>query len=1097
MAANRKEYELLMKLQAALGSNFNSTFQTAMNTTNSLQNKLQDLKKSQNDISAYQKTEASIKSLKEEKERLESATDRNEAAIDKVNKKLATEEERLSTISDRLKAAGIDTNNLAGENDRLENSYNNLKKAQEDYARASEAVEKNRQAISATRTELLTTVGVATAGAAALWKGFIQPAANFEAQMSVVEAISGATADDMEQLTELAKRMGETTKFTAIESGQALEYMAMAGWDTTAMMSGLPGVMNLAAASGENLALVSDIVTDAMTAFGMGAEESARFADVLAATATSSNTNVGIMGETFKHVAPLAGAMGYSIEDMSVAIGMMANAGVKGTRSGTSLKNIITNLAKPSDDVVAAMDALNISLVNTDGTTKSFEEVVNSLRIGFDGLTEAEKAAYAATIGGKQGMAGLLAIVNSGEEDFQILTEAINNCAGAAEEMALTRLDNLGGDMTLAKSAWDALRMSIGELFLPKLREATQGLTDIIYKVTEFVSENKELITTVAKVAAGLLAAKTAFLLTKLAVLGVQGVYLSLIAAKASYNIALAAANIAGKKLTITQWLLNKAMLANPAGLIAAGIMAIVVVGYLLIKNWEKVKEVAGKVWGWINEKLTSASDAINDALMSVCEAIKVWGKNVWDSITGALSNIAEWFTEKFTAAQEAINAAFATVGEFFTGVWNSITAAFFNVVGWFFGIFTRAWGGIKTVFAPVGEYFTGIMTVVKGIFTGDTELIRAGFSQAWSGVKQVWGKAANFFGGIATKIIDKFVPAHIQEKFSEMWSSVSGIWDGAGEYFTGIMTAVKGIFTGDWDAISAGAIQAWEGVQQAWGAALGFFDGVIGSLVGLFGGDWEAIKETFGAALDSVKEIWGNVGDYFKNTVWGGIQNAFTNVAGFFKDIFGGAWQAVKSAFTDGGEIFGGITEGILAAFKGIVNSLIGGINKVVSIPFEGINSALSGIRDISILGKAPFSFLPTIGVQQIPLLEKGSNYTPDTFIAGDVGGKGGELVTNARGYQVFTAPQTSEILDNISRMMAINSTLPPVSDSDTLKTATAARAGGDSFTIEYSPTIYINGETTGNLEEKLRQNNENLLQMFAEFLRKQQEDAGRMAYA
>lgn len=283
-------------------------------------------------------------------------------------------------------------------------------------------------------------------------KACISAGMDFDSQMSTVAAISGATGEEFEILRAKAQEMGATTAFSATESAQAMEYMAMAGWKTTDITNGLAGVMNLAAASGEDLATTSDIVTDAMTAFGMSADQSTYFADVLAQTATNANTNVGMMGETFKYVAPLAGAMGYNIEDMSAAIGLMANAGIKGSQSGTSLRNIITNLASPTDKVAGAMDDLGISLTDSDGKTKSFGETLSDLRISFADLDEVQKTQYASAIAGKEGMSGLLALINSSDEDFDKLTDSIKNCTGASEKMAEIRLDNLEGDVTLFKS---------------------------------------------------------------------------------------------------------------------------------------------------------------------------------------------------------------------------------------------------------------------------------------------------------------------------------------------------------------------------------------------------------------------------------------------------------------------------------------------------------------------------------------------------------------------------------------------------------------------------------------------------------------------
>lgn len=337
---------------------------------------------------------------------------------------------------------------------------------------ASKGLTASTVAISAVSAALSTCAGYA-----------IKVGSDFEAGMSNVEAISSASAqsvttasgemvDGLTALTEKAKEMGATTKFSATESSQALNYMAMAGWDAQAMYDGLAGIMTLAAASGEDLATTSDIVTDALTAFGMQASESGHFADVLAQVSASANTNVGLLGETFKYVAPLCGTMGYSAEDASIAIGLMANSGIKGSQAGTALKTAIANMAAPTKAMAAQMAALGIEITNSDGSSKSLMEVMQNLRTSFDGLSESEQAAAASTIFGKESMSGMLAVINASDEDFAKLTESIYNCDGAAEQMAATMQDNLQGQITILKSGVEGLGIAVYE----KLQEPLKNL---------------------------------------------------------------------------------------------------------------------------------------------------------------------------------------------------------------------------------------------------------------------------------------------------------------------------------------------------------------------------------------------------------------------------------------------------------------------------------------------------------------------------------------------------------------------------------------------------------------------------------------------
>ena len=301
---------------------------------------------------------------------------------------------------------------------------------------------------------------------------------NFESMMSQVGAISGATGQAFEDLTAKAQEMGATTKFTATEAAEAFNYMAMAGWQPKQMISGISGIMNLAAASGESLGSTSDIVTDALTAFGLKASDSGHFADVLAKASASANTNVGMLGESFKYVAPVAGAMKYSVEDTSLALGLMANSSIKGSMAGTALKTSLANMAAPTDSMATAMEKYGISLTDSSGNMKTLKGVMDNLRGSLGGLSETEQTAAASTIFGKEAMAGMLAIINASEEDYNKLSDAIYNADGAAQDMSDTMLDNLEGSMTLMQSAVEGVQNSFGKRLTPYIRGVVDAITD-------------------------------------------------------------------------------------------------------------------------------------------------------------------------------------------------------------------------------------------------------------------------------------------------------------------------------------------------------------------------------------------------------------------------------------------------------------------------------------------------------------------------------------------------------------------------------------------------------------------------------------------
>ena len=370
----------------------------------------------------------------------------------------------------------LDTSKFAS---GLTRAKNDLKVFGDSSATASQKLLGMSSAVGTVGTMLTKSVSVPLATVGAL---SIKTASQFEAGMSQVKAISGATGTQFEKLNQKAIEMGAKTKFSASESAQAFKYMAMAGWDANEMISGIEGTMNLAAASGEDLALVSDIVTDSLTAFGLSASDAAHFSDVLAQTSARSNTNVSLMGETFQYVAPVAGALGYSVEDTAVAIGLMANSGIKASQAGTALRSIFTNLADPTKEVKEAMEQYNISLTDAEGNMKPLSTLMVELRDRFAGLSEAQKTQLASTLAGKYGMSGLLAVVNASQTDFDNLTKSINNVDGASERMSKTMLDNTQGSLTLMKSAAESTAIIIGNKLKPSFDKVVKSATSMFEK---------------------------------------------------------------------------------------------------------------------------------------------------------------------------------------------------------------------------------------------------------------------------------------------------------------------------------------------------------------------------------------------------------------------------------------------------------------------------------------------------------------------------------------------------------------------------------------------------------------------------------------
>lgn len=1257
MAAGRKEYELQMKLSAAIGSSFNSSFQSAMSSTKKLQTTLQNLNRVQSNVTAYKKTQEAIsatkskvqeyeakhntlqselaqttakekelqKALKEsenttgketeeykqlqkqlqntrnEKSKLKSQIKDNERATASANEKIKEQEQKLSELSQQLKATGVSTNKLTEENEKLEKVYQRVQKAQEDCARVNSAIEQNKAAISATKTELVKTVGVVGAAGAAFYKSFITPAANLQEQMSTVKAISGATTEEMEQLNALAKKMGATTKFTAVEAGQALEYMAMAGWKTNNMLSGLPGIMNLAAASGEELATVSDIVTDAMTAFGLSADGTTKgisnvnyFTDILAATAANSNTNVALLGESFKFAAPLAGAFGFSVEDTALALGLMANSGIKASQSGTSLRKIFTALT--GELKIAQKDGSNfvVATQNADGSMRDLKLIIDDVRTAFNGMTDSDiiemqkdlaataqslgielndengelktqaalyadvqdaiqnmtdagKIQEAEAIASKTAMAGLLSIVNASSEDYNKLADAIYNANGAAEKMAETRLDNLNGDITLAKSAWDGLATTIGELFLPNLRTAVQKVTDFLNKANEFAQKNPELIKQIGKVAAGLAALKIGSLAGKLGFLEMKGgvleVVKSFLGLRANMAESAAAAVTGGGKFAS----FGKSI----AGYFGKVKTSIGGVGASINKlSGGTLSKVFGKIGGGIQNSVLKPLGGLGGKIKSVLGGIG--GK-----ISGVFGGIGNKIA---TGPLGKIGGVFSSLGK---SIGTVVGGPLKSLGGLFGGLFGKAMPIVAIISALSilllklsGEDISGFITPLKDAF----EQLKPVLSEAMNQFKEL-GKqmlpliidAAKQLAPILGQIVTAILPVVLQliqsivplicQLVQELLPVVLNIITTLAPLLSEIITAVLPIVVQLLQTLLPIISQIVTSILPVVVDVLNMILPPITELI-------QAVLPVLTSILQALMPIIQMLADLFSNVLGAAIEGikpviealtgVFKGVIDFITGVFSGDWSKAW--------------DGIVSVFKNIIDGIVAIFKLPINLIIEGINFFIGGLNKLKIPDWVPGIGGKGINIPLIPKLEKGSNNTPDTFIAGDVNGKGGELITGARGRKVFTAAQTTAIFENINRAKAINDSneqnapLPIQKATDISENISKARAISNSteqdaprpqtiiervggfigavkdaaaerlgikeaakpetthapttsgeikIEIHYNPTIYVEGDKPNNLEEKLKENNEKLLQMFKEYLRQERENERRMSFA
>ena len=1256
MAGSRKEFELLFKLKASLGSDFNSTFKGAMETQKKLQDSLKSVNSLQGRVDGYSKASNAISQQNEKLARLQTEHQKtaqkiqihqqnaerlrakiaetgdvtgeltaqlvreenevqknteklknNESQIRQTTASIERNEQALQQLGNELREAGVNTDNLEEANGRLQRSYERLQNSQQTLQRLNQVQQNIGQSINETKLKLGATVGVMTAAGAAIYNGPVKKAAEFQEQMSTVKALMGEVGKDelpaitkvanemglnfkegsnesetaMNILAAKAKEMGATTKFTAKEAGDAMEYMAVAGWNTQEVLGGVGGIMNLAAAGGTELGQTSDIVTDSIENFGLTAADASYFADVMAQTMRKSNTDLLKLGESYKYVSPVAKAMGYSVEDINVALGLMANSGIKASSGGTALRTLLTNMAKPTDNMAAAMADLGVSLDDGNGNMKSFHDVMLDLRKGFGSLKIPEeefqerlsslngalesgnitqkkydkaimglmdkaygaegaiKAQTAATLAGKEGMSGLLAIVNASDETFNQLTYDINNAKGAAEEMAATKLDNFNGQITLLQSAWDALQVELGEMLLPTLTKAAKGITDVIGKVTDFVRANPEVVKTVAKAAAGFGAFRVAMLSLKLAGLmgakGIVQILTNLLGLRISFLESAAAGN--GFAARLMGLGTKIAGVGTKIKGIGAGVLAFIgkIAGVFMgpfLRPFATIGTKLGALFAPIASLLKTALGPLGGiagkflpvigVVTTIIAAVQILRKN-FDKVREAVGNI---FGEKGLEIFDKIVAVITNVGETIKGVFTEGLNGAAELIGEKFGVkgelvvlkFAEALIKIKNAAGQFVNFVSqNIVPVVEDIFnllmTSVIPGIISGIQAAAPEVMQIFQAIADFIAGIIP-VIGSFV-AGIMPVISQIISFIQeNVLPIIGSVFNFIVSTVL-------PAIAGGVQQLGSIITTVLSAVLPVVQTVFTTIWGIIQPIMQMILQVVQAVLPAVQAVFQSV-----FSAIGGIVSAFQQVlsgiiqfiTGVFTGNWSAAWEGIKS-------IFSGIWEGIKSVAMGVIDTISSAVNGVIS----GISKVKETIGGT--VGKVA-------GALHIPGFARGSTNTPDTFIAGE---NGPELITNAPGRTVYTAQQTRGILkaqnqagsaaERVANMpgrtiYTARQTRGILKAQNQVRNAAAVQAAGEinitnnsvpenvpgvsapelrggtrqgsvTVTINSNPTIHVDGDKPGDLEEKLEENNRRLLQQVKDLLDKLNDDERRCVYA
>ncbi|HCT0583190.1 TPA: phage tail tape measure protein, partial [Staphylococcus pseudintermedius] len=682
---------------------------------------------------------------------------------------------------------------------------------------------------------------------------------DFDDSMRKVKATSGATGKEFNLLRDKALEMGAKTKFSASESAEALQYMSLAGWDTKDMLNGIDGVMQLAAASGEDLAQVSDIVTDGLSAFGLKAKDSSHFADVLAQTSSKANTDVSGLGEAFKYVAPVAGSFGFSVEDTSIALGLMANSGVKASQAGTALKSMMTKLAKPTGEAKKTMESLGISITDSEGKMLPFRDIMDQLRGSLGGLSKAQQSAAVKTLFGQEAMSGILPIINASDEDYQKLTKSIDNSAGASKRMSDEMEGGIGGSIRKMKSAIESMAISIGDVLAPHIRRAVDFLAMLADKFTSMPGWVKTGVVGLGVFAAslgplilttGMFTAALGSIMTTLGPL-----MTGIVKAGGLMNFLGTKAPFAAKGLTLVGGAFK--FMLGPVGLAIAAVVAIGTAFVVAYKKSETFRNIVHTVidpvvnafknlWNTAKEVFNSLKSLLSGNTLPTVDLLsKIMPKATANRVTVNLMKVRQTFINVFNAIWNFGREIGGKIASFWKQNGDDVIQAFVNIGNFFKGFFIE----LRNL---IGPNLRELGTLVKTIFTNIiVPTIQIAMKVIWEVMKFLWPL-------IKTLIVDT-------------WNNIKNIIKGALDVILGIVKIFSGIFTGQWG-------QVWNGVKQIFSGALTliwnlvqlWFIGKILKVVKLFGGFFKSAISTAFNGVKSViatvlKFIWSIISSIFK----------------------------------------------------------------------------------------------------------------------------------------------------------------------------------------------------------------------------------------
>lgn len=1110
MAGAQKNFELLFKLTASLGGNFHSTFNAAVQAQKRLSDSVKNVNALQSKIDGYNKANAAIQQNQQKLQRLTAEHDRlqselaqtaqkkrdlqrametaeaegnieeykrlqkelsdtnkeysklnekykaNQNQIQQATAKIEEQQRSLEELAQELREAGLNTDDLERANERLKNSYERLQASQERLKNLNQQQEKIKQNISATKTQILGTVGAYTAVAAAIYAGPVQAAQKYEAALAKVNTIADTTQVPLEKISQEVMALSNKTGVAASALAEDVYNAISAGQQTGDAVNFVSYSTKLAKAGFAETSQTLDVLTTILNAYRMSADKVGNVSDMLIQIQNKGKVSVGELSSVMGKIIPTANAYNVSLEQLGATYAIMTSNGIAAAETTTYANSMLNELGKSgstADKILRKVAGGGFSDLMANGS--SLAEVLDVLQ------KEAQKSGktIADMFGSAEAGKAAMSILSNGVDGFNESVEGMLNSVGATETAFGIMADTTENKMAKAKNSINNLQIVLGQNLLPIVGNVADKVAGVVTKVSEFAQANPQLVQTVLKVVGALAALKLGGLGLKLGFqemsLGVNTAKIVLETLRSKFLI-LQAGSIGligrlknlGKSLTTLGGIKN--LLGGMGGIagkilpIVAVVAAVITVVQLLRKNFDKVREAVGRIFGdkglEIFGKIVAAVTAAGDAI-----------KNVFSggNMDAARQKIESIFGAKGTAVFDGFIRAAQTVG-----------SAIGSLVGF------------------IAEQVLGV--IVSDVIPG----IVGGIQQAAPVIMQIVQAIANFIAGIIP-VIGGFI-AGIMPVISEIITFVQ----------TNVFPIVQQIFSFIVSTVLPAIVS---GVQFLAATITAVLSAVLPVVQTVFTTIWNIIQPilqqiftTVQAVLPSVLAIFQNV----FNTI-GGVVNGLATVlsgliqfiTGVFSGNWGQAWEGIKS-------VFSGAWDALTSIVKGVINNIIG-----------IINGAIAGLNSIKIPDWVPVVGGKGVNIPQLPTFARGTARTPSTFIAGE---KGPELITNAPGMTVYTAERTQKILETSNRAAAAVKAAPaavqvggyggnPVAEVKTAPEVTRnpGRGGGtQNITVNNSPTIVVNGDKPDDLEQKLEANNQKLIREIREMQRQDAEDERRAVY-